>query len=145
MLQRFHVLCNQHLAPATAERWARVSTIESVSSKSRKPPLPMLRALAASHFVDRGRFRLDQVEAVFQSRPRTLSAGRRRAYQLKFEALFRRPYHAVLFVPENDSTSAMFERGDTETEPINDGVGDRPGAVGAETVRKVHLLPTPTF
>lgn len=96
MLERFHVVCNQQLPPSTAEAWTRRSTVEGVCSKSRQPPLPMLRALAASHFVDTGRFLLGQLEGVFQCRPRTLSAGRRRAYQLKFEALFGRPYHAIL-------------------------------------------------
>jgi hypothetical protein len=103
ILERFQIVCNQQLPPRTAKAWIRRSTVEGVCSKSRQPPLPMLRALAASHFVDSRRFTLAQVEAVFQCRPRTLSAGRRRAYQLKFEALFGRPYNTVLLERENDS------------------------------------------
>jgi len=96
MIERFQNLCNQQLSPDTAQRWIRVSTLENVCSKSRQPPLPMLRALAASHLVSDGQFRLGQLESFFHCRPRTLSAGRRRAYQRKFEALFCRP-HEVIF------------------------------------------------
>jgi len=95
MLERFNVSFNSHLPPATARRWLRVSTLDNVCSKSRRPPLPMLRALVASQLVANGRFRLDQLESFFHCRPRTLSAGRRRAYQARFEALFNQPYQSL--------------------------------------------------
>ncbi len=81
MLEKFNVVFNSHLPSATARRWLRVSTLENVCSKSRQPPLPMLRALVASQLVAKGHFRLEQLESFFHCRPRTLSAGRRRAYQ----------------------------------------------------------------
>jgi hypothetical protein len=95
MLERFSVLFNPQIPPVTARRWLRVSTLDNVCSKSRRPPLPMLRALVASQLVAGGCFRLDQVEGFFHCRPRTLSAGRRRAYQARFEALFNQPYQAL--------------------------------------------------
>jgi len=57
----------------------------------------MLRALVTSHLVANRRFQLQQLEHFFDCRPRTLSAGRRRAYETKFEALFNRPYQAVFY------------------------------------------------
>jgi len=109
MLERFSVLCNEHLLPATARRWMRVSTFDNIRSKSRRPPLPMLRALVASELVANGRFRLEQLESFFHCRPRTLSAGRRRAYQAKFEALFNRPYQAAFRDADTDGTSTIAE------------------------------------
>jgi hypothetical protein len=152
MLERFSALWHQQLPPHVAQRWTRVSTLENVCSKSRQPPLPMLRALATAHFVDSGRFRLDQLEAVFQCRPRTLSAGRRRTYQSKFEALFGRPYDAVLSETTNDLAFAAEgheereqekEGGKAETEPIVVVVGSPPCAAAAASVEKVHVLSTP--
>jgi hypothetical protein len=105
MIGRFHVLCSEQLPQATAQRWIRVSTLENICSKSRHPPLPMLRALAASQLIFGGRFRLDQLESFFHCRPRTLSAGRRRAYQRKFEVLFKLQYEVVF--------GAAYERSST--------------------------------
>jgi hypothetical protein len=116
MIERFRILCNRQLPPPTAERWIRVSTLDNIRSKSRHPPLPMLRALAASHLAVDGRFRLNQLESFFRCRPRTLSAGRRRAYQRKFEALFNRPYE-VVFDGDHEWTSAIEARGAAGTEP----------------------------
>jgi len=95
MLERLNIVFNPHLPTATGRRWIRVSTLDNVCSKSRQPPLPMLRALVVSHLVADGHFRLEQLENFFHCRPRTLSAGRRRAYQEKFEALFNHPYQAL--------------------------------------------------
>jgi len=75
----------------------------------------MLRALAASYLAIDGQFRLDQLEGFFHCRPRTLSAGRRRAYQRKFEALFNRPYEA-LFDGDYERDLAVEAR-NTATEP----------------------------
>jgi hypothetical protein len=131
MLESFHVLCQQHLPPTKAASWTRVSTLENVCSKSRQPPLPMLRALIAAHFVDSGRFRLAQLESIFQCRPRTLSAGRRKSYQRKFEALFGRPYQAALLEGRSDSALTTENYGaTTDSEPIRDGARNAPGAAG---------------
>ena len=116
MLERFNVSFNSHLPPATARRWLRVSTLDNVCSKSRRPPLPMLRALVASQLVANRRFQLEQLESFFHCRPRTLSAGRRRAYQAKFEALFNQPYEALFKDPIVDWTPSK-EPGPTTTEP----------------------------
>jgi hypothetical protein len=127
MLECFRRVCNQCLPPTTTEKWTRVATLENICSKSRQPPLPMLRALAAAHLVDSGRFRLEQLETVFQCRPRTLSAGRRRAYQLKFEALFGRPCQELMLEPGNGSILAMKGPGNGTTEPITNRVGNASG------------------
>jgi hypothetical protein len=120
MIGRFHVLCNEGLPPARAQRWVRVSTMEKVCSKSRQPPLPMLRALITSHLVANRRFRLKHVETVFHCRPRTLSAGRRRAYEAKFEALFGRPYQAAFLGGDFDWTAITGERVRVGVEPAKD-------------------------
>jgi hypothetical protein len=96
MLESFRVACEERLPATTAQKWMRVSTLENVCSRSRQPPLPMLRALAASHLIHGGRFRLSQLERCFHCRPGTLSAGRRRAYEAKFEAMFRQRYQEVI-------------------------------------------------
>jgi hypothetical protein len=96
MVENFLTVCNQQLALRTARRWSRGSTLETLCSKFRRAPLPMLRALLASYLIDSGRFRRTEVEELLRCRPRTLSAGRRRAYQLKAEALFERPYQDVI-------------------------------------------------
>jgi len=107
MLERFSVLFIPQLPPATAGRWLRVSTLDNVCSKCRQPPLPMLRALVASQLVTKGHFRLEQLESFFHCRPRTLSAGRRQAYQAKFEALFNQTYQVLFHDTLVNWSSAM--------------------------------------
>lgn len=144
VLECFRIVCNKHLSPTKAEKWTRVATLENACSKSRQPPLPMLRALAASHLVESGRFRLHQVESFFHCRPRTLSAGRRRAYQLKFEALFRRPYQTLVLESENESILETEEPA-TQTEARNDRVGKPLEAAATANVRKVYVPPLNSY
>ena len=127
MLERFNVSFNSHLPPATARRWLRVSTLDNICSKSRRPPLPMLRALVASQLVANGRYQLEQVESFFHCRPRTLSAGRRRAYQAKFQALFDQPYQS-LFEEAIVDWSSTNEPRTAATEPLREDYphGDYP-------------------
>jgi hypothetical protein len=63
---------------------------------------------AASHFVEDGCCRLNQLGGAFHCRSRTLSTGRRRAYQLKFEERFNRPCQALVV----DADSYDFREGE---------------------------------
>jgi hypothetical protein len=84
-------LCLEHLPPRKRKQWARLGTLENLRSRSRRPPLPMLRALIASHLITSKRYRLKDIQTFFELRPRTLSAARRRAYQLQFDTLLGHP------------------------------------------------------
>ena len=92
VIEVFHEACGTGLAPMRARSWQTVTTLEAVCSRSRKQPLPMVRALCASLLVERHRVRPAQVEHLFFHRPRTLSAKRRLHYRVKFQRLFSRSF-----------------------------------------------------
>jgi hypothetical protein len=96
LLEEFRVLCDKHLPEEQARRWQRVATLESVCSKSRTQPLPMIRGLGAAYALTQRIATLRQTEQFFRCRPGTLSAPRRQRYAQTFQDHFRRPYEQLL-------------------------------------------------
>ena len=95
VVENFRSLCQQQLPPAQGHKWTRDVSLERLRSLSRAQPLPMLRALCASLLVTGLRFRLDQVERFLNCRPKTLRAGRRNQYQLRFREIFGQSYECL--------------------------------------------------
>jgi hypothetical protein len=98
---QFNALCDERLSPRQTRAWRRLVTYDNLRSRSRKRPLPMLRALNASYLIEQGIARLMHVARFFGCSPRSVSARRRKFY----EALFRKWFGAtpeILFSPRSD-------------------------------------------
>jgi len=118
VIEQFNALCDERLSRRQAGTWRRCVTYENVRSRSRKRPLPMVRALIASYLVENEVATLAQAARFFGRGPNSVSAGRRRFY----EALFRVWFGAMpetLFGPERDGDRSVGRRnGDHEKETI---------------------------
>ena len=120
VIEQFNALCDERL-PHQAGTWRRLVTYDEVRSRSRKRPLPMVRALSAAYLVKHEIATAAQAARFFGSGPRSVSARRRRFY----EVLFREWFGAkpeILFSPGR--------RGDGSAERANDDHGkdlDRAG------------------
>jgi hypothetical protein len=98
VIEQFNALCDQRLLPDQAEAWIRVLMYENLRSRSRKRPLPMVRALSVSYLIKHKIATPTQAARFFSCGPRAVSAHRRRFY----EALFRECFGAkpeILFLP----------------------------------------------
>lgn len=87
----FKALCEERAHTDTGRKWQHRATLENVCSVSRAQPLPMLRGLSATYLIRHRIGTLRQIECFFNCRPGTLSARRRRHYELEFEQLFATP------------------------------------------------------
>jgi hypothetical protein len=88
IIRQFKALCNSRLRPQHAVAWTRVLTYENVRSRSRKRPLPMVRALSVSYLVERKIATVGEAARFFGHGARSLSARRRREYADLFRKLF---------------------------------------------------------
>jgi hypothetical protein len=88
IIREFNALCDSRLQPKRALAWTRVLTYENVCSRSRKPPLPMVRALSASYLAERRIATLMEAARYFGHGARSLSADRRRQYANLFREWF---------------------------------------------------------
>jgi hypothetical protein len=88
IIRQFNALCESRLQPKHAVAWTRVLTYENVRSRSRRPPLPMVRALSASYLAERRIATLMEAARFFGHGARSLSAGRRRQYANLFRKWF---------------------------------------------------------
>lgn len=98
LVEQFNALCGKHLPPHQAAAWRRIVTYENARSRSRKRPLPMVRALSVSYLIEHRIATPAQAARFFGCGPRPVSAHRRRYY----EALFRECFGAepeILFSP----------------------------------------------
>jgi len=118
VIEQFNALCDERLSRRQAGTWRRRVTYENVRSRSRKRPLPMVRALTVSYLVENAVATLAQAARFFGRGPNSVSAGRRRFY----EALFRVWFGAMpetLFGPGRDGDRSVGRRnGDHEKETI---------------------------
>lgn len=96
IVERFQALCDQRLSRRQAAAWRRLLTYENVRSKSRRRPLPMLRALTVSYLVEHRLASQVQAARFFGCAPRSLSARRRRYYQVFFREAFGATPEALL-------------------------------------------------
>ena len=98
VIEQFNALCDQRLPQEQAAAWRRVVTFEYLRSRSRKRPLPMVRALSVSYVIKQRIATPTQAARFFNCGPKPVSAQRRRFY----EALFRECFGAkpeILFCP----------------------------------------------
>jgi hypothetical protein len=98
VIQQFNALCDQRLPRDLAAAWRRIVNFENLQSRSRKRPLPMVRALSVSYLIKHKIATPAQAARFFGCGPRPISANRRRFY----EALFRECFEAkpeILFCP----------------------------------------------
>jgi hypothetical protein len=112
VIEQFSALCDQRMALDQAAVWRRTVTHENLRSRSRKRPLPMVRALSVSYLVKHKIATLAQAARFFNCGPKSVSAHRRRFY----EALFRECFGAkpeILFCPHSGEQKFGVGRGDT--------------------------------
>jgi hypothetical protein len=105
VIEQFNALCDQRLSQEQGAAWIRVVTFENLRSRSRKRPLPMVRALSASYLVKHRIATPAQAARFFSCGPKPVSAQRRRFY----EALFRECFGAdpeILFCPTSETETA---------------------------------------
>lgn len=102
VIEQFNALCDQRLSQEQAAAWRRAATPENLRSRSRKRPLPMVRALSASYLIKHRIATPTQAARFFNCGPKPLSAQRRRFY----ESLFRECFGAkaeILFCPPSET------------------------------------------
>jgi hypothetical protein len=98
VIEQFNALCEQRLLHVHAAAWRRIVQFENLRSRSRKLPLPMVRALSLSYLIEHKIATPTQAARFFGCGPKSVSAQRRRLY----EALFREIFNAgpeILFCP----------------------------------------------
>lgn len=109
VVEQFSALCDERLPPRRAAAWKRLLTYENVRSRSRKRPLPMVRALSVSYLIEHEIATSKQAARFFGCGPRAVSAGRRHFY----EELFREWFGAkpeVLFSRRRDGDGGVLTR-----------------------------------
>jgi hypothetical protein len=87
MIEQFNTLCDERL-PHQAAVWRRIVTYDNVRSRSRKRPLPMIRALSAAYLIEHGIAKAAQAARFFGSSARSVSARRRRSHRELFREWF---------------------------------------------------------
>jgi hypothetical protein len=90
IISRFHALCRRCLSEREARVWISLTSLEQLRSKSRRMPLPLVRAMVAEYVLIRRLAKRNQVERYFGLRARSLAAGLRRRYRSKVMARFNR-------------------------------------------------------
>ena len=106
VIEQFNALCDQRLPRVQAVAWKRVVTSGTLRSRSRKRPLPLVRALSASYLVKHRIATPTQAARFLNCGPKPVSAQRRRFYEARFREIFGcKP--EILFSPA--STSELSE------------------------------------
>jgi hypothetical protein len=88
VIEQFNALCDERLPHLQAGAWTRLVTYENVRSRSRKRPLPMVRALSVEYLVEHEIVTPAQAARFFGCGPRPVCAPRRRFYKVLFGELF---------------------------------------------------------
>jgi hypothetical protein len=88
-LESFLAVCDQKMPARRAALYREISTVENLRSHSRRSPLPLIRALTASHVIDQALATQTQVAEFFGCHPKTLSLQRRQHFQSLWERLRR--------------------------------------------------------
>jgi hypothetical protein len=85
---QFKALCDQRLPKRTAIVWKNTVTYDNVRLRSRKRPLPMVRALSVSYLIKHKIATATQTARFFRCSTRSLSADRRNMYETLFHDCF---------------------------------------------------------
>jgi hypothetical protein len=112
LITQFNALCDVRLPPRQARAWQRLVTCDNLRSRSRKRPLPMLRALCVSYLIAHGIARPMQAARLFGCSSRSVSARRRRFYEVLFSEWFGATPE-ILFSSRRDGARGV-EGGDHE-------------------------------
>jgi hypothetical protein len=98
VIEQFNALCGQRLFRVQAAAWRDIVQYENLRSRSRKRPLPMVRALSVSYLIEHKIATPTQAARFFGCGPRSVSAQRRRFYEARFREIFSAGPE-VLFCP----------------------------------------------
>jgi len=90
IISRFHALCRRCLSERDARDWITRTSLEQLRSKSRRMPLPLVRAMIAEYALIRHLARRSEVEKYFGLHARSLAAGLRRRYRSRVLARLSR-------------------------------------------------------
>jgi hypothetical protein len=99
VIKQFNAVGDQRLPRDQAAAWRRIVTYEHLRSRSRKRPLPMVRALSVSYLIKHKIATPARAARFFNCGPRPVSANRRRFYEARFRECFgAKP--EILFCPD---------------------------------------------
>lgn len=90
VINRFHALCRGCLSERDAREWVSRTSLRELRSKSRKMPLPLVRALTADYVLTHDLAKCNDVVRYFGLHPKSLAAGLRRRYRARVMAIFGR-------------------------------------------------------
>jgi hypothetical protein len=88
VIEQFNALCDQRLQRQQAAAWRRIVQYENLRSRSRKRPLPMVRALSVSYLIEHKIATPTQAARFFSCGPRSVSVQRRRLNEARFREYF---------------------------------------------------------
>ncbi len=88
VVEQFNALCEQRLLRNQAATWRGIVQYEKLRSRSRKRPLPMVRALSVSYLIEHKIATPAQAARFFGCGARAVSAQRRRFYEARFREYF---------------------------------------------------------
>lgn len=86
MIDRLHAVCRRFLSEREAHDWIAHTSLQALRSKSRRMPLPLVRAMIADYVVAHGVARCSEVERYFGMHSKSLAAGLRRRYRARIVA-----------------------------------------------------------
>lgn len=105
-VEQFAAVCDVALSRRQTRAWKRVVTLEQLCSRSRKRPLPTIRALIASYLIARHIATRTQAARFFGCRPKTLSIDRRRRAETLFVKWFGVASDALFSTKRDGGSSA---------------------------------------
>jgi hypothetical protein len=98
VIEQFNALCEQRLLRVQSAAWKHIVQFENLRSRSRKRPLPMVRALSVSYLIEHKIATPTRAARFFGCGPRSVSAQRRRFYEARFREIFSAGTE-ILFCP----------------------------------------------
>lgn len=98
-IDKWGALCSERLPRSQAARWKALITVNNMRSRSRKRPLPMVRALCVARLIERQIATPAQAARYFGCSARSISARRRRYYAGLFRECFSEESEALLGAP----------------------------------------------
>jgi hypothetical protein len=114
VIEQFNALCEERL-PDQAAAWRALVTYENVRSRSRRRPLPMIRGLSAAYLIEHDLATAAQAARFFGGSPTSVSARRRRFYQVRFREWFgAKP--DILFRPRREDDLSARRSNEDHTE-----------------------------
>jgi hypothetical protein len=113
VIEQFNALCEQRFLRVKAAAWTRIVQYENLRSRSRKRPLPMVRALSVSYLIEHKIATPTQAARFLGCGPRPVSAQRRRFYEARFREYFGASPE-ILFCPLLGGRSDEKKNGDFE-------------------------------